>query len=438
MHGAIAGDHRLGGYVDPHDPRRQPPSQGVPCQALVPGIVAHEAQRLLAGIADDHRDRPTHRRCIGIEGVTWQAAEIEHRPEVEAAEAQDRILGGLRLQQPFHRHRRRLGCAIRRQAQRFQPRRRPRRGVDWPGGRDLLTAHGRGAVEQTLGGRHGHQGGDLGAASRLAEQHDPQGIAPERRDIVPHPLQSQDQVQLPGIAGILEPRRQPREIGVSEHVQAMIQGDHHDIPPRRQSCAVIERVRSRARRIGAPVDIDHHWATRCVGPWSPDIQEETILALVRLVSALGTGCSVSPGADRIPPRLRSPRRSEALRGRPVSQTLEYAHAIVPNPNDGTGGGLHPRIVRTCADGKGEGRGCHPKHERFATCDHRYGSRHDDARNVWFEGDGDVNSTLTDIFVSIAGAGRQGLCPAADLGQITNGPSAQPRSCHTPPSVAKHL
>src|SRR3546814_2358053 len=55
-------------------------------------------------------------------------------------------------------------------------------------------------VEQALGGGHRHQGRDLRAAARLAEDGDITGIAAEGRDVALDPSQRGDQVELPHIA----------------------------------------------------------------------------------------------------------------------------------------------------------------------------------------------------------------------------------------------
>ncbi|MNQ68844.1 hypothetical protein D3C85_834100 [compost metagenome] len=171
-----------------------------------------------------------------------QAAEIQHRSEVEAAVAEDGVLHPLRLQQALDRQGGRLVGAIRRQAQGLQPGGGAGRRVEGAGRRDLLAAHGGGAVEQAPRGGHGHQGRDLGPAARLAEDHDPVGIAAEGRDVVAHPAKGQNQVQLADIARILERRRQPRQIGVAKGVQPVVERHHHHVAARRQPGPVIEGI----------------------------------------------------------------------------------------------------------------------------------------------------------------------------------------------------
>jgi hypothetical protein len=73
-------------------------------------------------------------------------------------------------------------------------------------GGDVLAAHGGDLVHQALGDRHGHQRDHLAAAARLAERRDVAGIAAEGRDVVAHPLQGQDQIQVADIAAVGEVR----------------------------------------------------------------------------------------------------------------------------------------------------------------------------------------------------------------------------------------
>ncbi|MNI36596.1 hypothetical protein D3C73_906520 [compost metagenome] len=200
MHLAIACDHGLGRDVDPHDGGRDAIDQSVPGQAGVGRIVAHETQGLFPGVADDHRNGQALGGRVRIEGMARQVAEIQHGAEVDAAEAQDGIRLRLRLEQSLDRQGRGLLRPVERQAQRLQPGLGACGGVERAGCGDLLAAHGGGAVEQASGRRHGHQGGDLGAAARLSEQHDAVGVAAESRDVVTNPTQGQDQIQLADVA----------------------------------------------------------------------------------------------------------------------------------------------------------------------------------------------------------------------------------------------
>src|SRR3546814_15848421 len=82
---------------------------------------------------------------------------------------------------------------------------------------------------QPPGSGHRHQRRDLGAAARLAEKGDIAGIAAEGRDVPPHPLEREDQIELPRIAAVRETRIEPREIEIAERVQPVVDRDHDDI-----------------------------------------------------------------------------------------------------------------------------------------------------------------------------------------------------------------
>jgi hypothetical protein len=70
-------------------------------------------------------------------------------------------------------------------------------------------------VEQAGGGWRAHQGGDLGATARLAEDQDARRIAAEGRNVVADPSQGEDEIQLAEIAAVGEPRIDPGEVEVS-------------------------------------------------------------------------------------------------------------------------------------------------------------------------------------------------------------------------------
>ena len=81
-----------------------------------------------------------------------------------------------------------------------------------------------------LRGGHRHQRGDLASAAGLAEDRDQIGITAEARDIVANPLESGDNVQHAGGAGEGEIRAGLlREVGESEDVEAVVDGDDDDI-----------------------------------------------------------------------------------------------------------------------------------------------------------------------------------------------------------------
>ena len=92
------------------------------------------------------------------------------------------------------------------------------------------AAHDVGAVEQTLGLRHGEQCADLATAARLAENRHVVGIAAESRNIVAHPFKGRNAIQHPDIGRAGEfLTAQLGQVQIPENIQAMIHRDHHHV-----------------------------------------------------------------------------------------------------------------------------------------------------------------------------------------------------------------
>ncbi|MEZ5766059.1 MAG: hypothetical protein R3D69_18700 [Xanthobacteraceae bacterium] len=102
-----------------------------------------------------------------------------------------------------------------------------------------------GAVEQALGRRHRHDGRNLAAAARLAEDRDVAGVAAEFGDVVAHPGQRRNQIEHAGVRGFREFWQQLPEIQKAEQVQPVIDGDDHHVAATRQPCAVEHAARTR-------------------------------------------------------------------------------------------------------------------------------------------------------------------------------------------------
>lgn len=109
-----------------------------------------------------------------------------------------------------------------------------------------LPAHGGGPMEEASGRGGGHQGGDLGAAAGLTEDHHLVWIAAETGDVVPHPLQRQDKVELSGVAAVGQFGDQPGEVGVTEGVEPVVQRHHHHVAALAEPHAIVQRRRARA------------------------------------------------------------------------------------------------------------------------------------------------------------------------------------------------
>ena len=235
-------------------------------------------------VAEHHRNAVAEWVRVRPERVSRQPCHVQHRPEIHAA-PHDRIGRRQRLDQPFDWHRqqrRKIGLG---HPQLRQIGARAGCRIERPRRRHLLSAHRRCAVEQASGGGHPHHRRDLRAAARLAEHHDAGGITAERRDVVAHPLQREDQVELPRIATVWKPSVEPRQIQIPERVEPVVHRHDHDIAARRQRMPIVLRIGDAAVRIRATVDIDHHRLLRAqVGLGGPDVEEQAILGL-RTVSA---------------------------------------------------------------------------------------------------------------------------------------------------------
>ena len=127
-------------------------------------------------------------------------------------------------------------------------------------GADLRPAHGDGAMKQAFGRRHAEQRADLAAAAGLAEDRDVRGIAAEIRRVIAHPFQSQDDIEHAGVAGLRELlATEIGEVQIAEYVEAMVDGDDHDVVLKREIAAVIEHVAAAgAGRESAAVQPDHY------------------------------------------------------------------------------------------------------------------------------------------------------------------------------------
>ena len=127
------------------------------------------------------------------------------------------------------------------------------------------------------------------------------GIAAERGDVVAHPLQREHEVELPGIAAVGKARADPCEVEIAEHVQPVVDRDHHDVAAPAQPRAVADRVGRAAERECAAVDIDHHRQARTgPGVGRPDVEEQAIFRLRPALAALGTYRTEGDRPDRFP------------------------------------------------------------------------------------------------------------------------------------------
>jgi hypothetical protein len=190
------------------------------------------------------------------------------------------------------------------------------RGVDRAHGGHVLAAHGGGLVHQAAADGMAIRVTTLAAAARLAERDDVARIAAERGDVVAHPLQGHDQVEIADIAAVGQVRpAQVGQVAVAEHVEPVVDGHHHHVAAPGQVDPVIERVRARAVGVGAAVHIDHHRPLLAVSRRrGPDVEEQAVLAGVLRDLALRAGRAVGQGVDHARPGLGRQGGHEAARG----------------------------------------------------------------------------------------------------------------------------
>ena len=95
------------------------------------------------------------------------------------------------------------------------------------------------AVKEPLRRRHREQSRHLTAAARLAEDRDVACVAAELRDVGADPLERVHDVEHADVAGLREvAAAELREMGEAEHVQAVVDGDDHDVAAAREVGAV--------------------------------------------------------------------------------------------------------------------------------------------------------------------------------------------------------
>ena len=138
-----------------------------------------------------------------------------------------------------------------------------------------------GAMEQPLGGGHGHQRGNFAAASRLTEDRHIIGIATEGCDVRAHPLQNGHEVQHSDIGGRCEfISADAREIEIPIYVQAMIVIHHNDVVIARQVFSVVgEQV------LAGSIAESLHRASRTLHDRALRLELELISGVQRLIAA---------------------------------------------------------------------------------------------------------------------------------------------------------
>ena len=339
-----------------------------------PGHARVEGGALVGQRPDDHR------HVVLLAGREDRAGQIGQDPAVDH---DPRAAAGLE-------HRRRLGC----------PEGRRRVGslaLDPESGRDGQTrvvagnrgrrADGRrqmrargaeaaagvadGLVEQSLrqGRRlkHAHRPG----TGRLAEDGDVAGVAPERRDVVAHPLEGRDVVEDAVVARRLLGRLGGQG-GMGEEAEGpqAVVGGHHDHALLRHRAAVEDPGAASARAVAAAVEPHHHRPALAHPRRRPQVQGQAVLAARQLAPRIGRVVGVAGLPARGPELGGRPRPVPRLhrRGRAPAQVadrrLREGHApehrdaglrVGPRPFELTRGRQHHRPALRLGGGAGRAR-----------------------------------------------------------------------------------
>ena len=132
-------------------------------------------------------------------------------------------------------------------------------------------------MEQAASHRHAHQCGHLRCPARLAEDRDIAGVAAERLRVITHPAQRRHHVQNAGIAGIGETGVAVADVQVTEHVEAMIDRNHHHVAAAREMRAVEARCGPGTVRPSPAMQPHHDRAAFTPKAWRENIEEQAVL-----------------------------------------------------------------------------------------------------------------------------------------------------------------
>jgi len=191
-------------------------------------------------------------------------------------------------------------------------------------------------VEQPLRRWHRHQRADLGSTAGFAKHRHIPRIAPKGRDVLAHPLERGNQVELahiaPGVTLV-----QPTQIEIAKDVQPVIDPHQHHV------FALHEGIAKRGESSGASgepaaVNIDHHGPAP-LQAWRQHVQVEAVLT----IPLHGQPLAIGPPAAEIV--------TNTIIEKEGARPLHAARAIadrIPHARPGRNGRRrHPAIV-TCS------------------------------------------------------------------------------------------
>jgi len=148
-----------------------------------------------------------------------------------------------------------------------------------------------------------------------------------------HPPQGLDQIELAHVARIGEPRiAQLCQVQVAEHIEPVVDGDHHHIATLAQRAAVVLRVAAGAVVVGATVDVEQDRPRLAVAQRRrPHVEVQAVFAAgAVLLAALRRGRPVGQCiAHPAPRQFRQCRLEAPGRGvRAIGHAKETVHALV--------------------------------------------------------------------------------------------------------------
>src|SRR5687768_17124982 len=117
---------------------------------------------------------------------------------------------------------------------------------------------------------------------------------------------------------------------MAEHIQPMIDGDHHDIAALTQTRAVIQRTRPRAAAELAAVKPNHHRSLAAVLQCRrPDVENQTILSHLFARTGLRTRWAITQRIACLLPSNGRLRRQEARVSsvRAIRNAFEDMHTL---------------------------------------------------------------------------------------------------------------
>ena len=136
-------------------------------------------------------------------------------------------------------------------------------------------------MEEALGRRHGEQVGDLSAATALSAHGHLVGIAAEPVDVLVYPFESLDYILLAEVDAFGPFSSKGAEVDVSEHVEPVVEVDHHYVALLRKGIALVagQVMRRSAGEASSMAPQEYRTLLSVVDSRSPDIEYKAALLI---------------------------------------------------------------------------------------------------------------------------------------------------------------